>query len=69
MHLNTKTEQVESIAVASLEPAQSPLTREWYDQVFQPPSQFYRRNSVQLGVCPDWFGWYCSKQRSDKIAY
>ena len=27
MHLNTKTEQVESIAVASLEPAQSPLTR------------------------------------------
>ena len=26
MHLNTKTEQVESIAVASLEPAQSLLT-------------------------------------------
>ena len=62
MHLNTKTEQVESIAVASLEPAQSPLTRESRMIKFSSPAHssigeiLYSLEFVQIslgGVAPN----------------
>ena len=63
MHLNTKTEQVESIAVASLEPAQSPfMTRESRMIKFSSPAHssigeiLYSLEFVQIslgGVAPN----------------